>query len=36
VPPPEQHPIFDWAMVTNHRIGPVSLGMTEAQLLRIT
>jgi hypothetical protein len=33
VPPPEAGPIFDWLIVANHRMGPISLGMTEAQLL---
>jgi hypothetical protein len=33
LPPPEPHPIFDKLIIAKHRIGPVSLGMTESQLL---
>lgn len=34
VPPPPATPIRDQLIVAGHRIGPVSLGMTAAQLLQ--
>jgi hypothetical protein len=33
-PPPQIPPVFDHAIAMGHRIGPVSIGMTEADLLK--